>query len=146
VCSPLRLPASATSDSADVTATLGSLDFAGRFALATSTAADGSSATYLERCASRLHELVCHCGAFGNANFRAVVANARVVIWAPPTPFGSSISHLDGLYLPSRRRFLIPLPAAARGRGVEGLLLSSRSIYIENSGNASRVFRASSPR
>jgi hypothetical protein len=39
-----------------------------------------------------------------------------------------------------------PLPAAARGRGVEGLLLSSRSIYIENSGNASRVFRASSPR
>jgi hypothetical protein len=146
VCSPLRLPASTTNDAGEVAATLGSLDVAGRFALATSTASDGSGATYLERCGSRLHSFVCRCSPLANASFRAIAANAHVVIWAPPAPFGTAISHLDGLYLPSRRRFLIPLPAAARGRGAEGLQVSSRSIYIENSGNGSRVFRAPIPR
>lgn len=146
VCSPLRLPPSTTNDAGDIVRTLGLLDFAGQFALATSTASDGSSTTYLERCASRLHTFVCHCSPSRSGSFRAVVANAHVVIWAPPIAFGSAISHLDGLYLPSRRRFLIPLPAAARARGTEGLLLSSRSLYIENSGDASKVFRAPSPR
>jgi hypothetical protein len=146
VCRPLRLPRSTTLDAGETVPSLGSLTFAGRFALATSGAAAGPDTTYLQRCGSRLHTFVCHCSALTAGNFRAVVANARVVIWAPPTPIATPVSHLDGMYLPSRRRFVIPLPVAARARGIESLLLTSRTLYIANNGDTAHVFRAPSPR
>jgi len=148
VCSPLRLPRGTTLAGGERTATFGSLTFAGPFALATAgtVSPDGSGAVYLERCGSHLHTLVCHCSALRTGNVGTAVANSRVVIWAPPVRFATPVTHLDGMYLPSRRRFVIPLPTAARARGTEGVQLSSRTLYIRNDGDESHAFSARSPR
>jgi hypothetical protein len=145
VCSPLRVPPS-TEVGHDPTP--GSLIFAGRFAVATTSSLP--STTYVRRCGSRSRTFVCHCNPGMVGNLRSVAINAHVVIWVPPTPegapLGTAVTHLDGMYLPDRQRFIIPLPPAARGRGSEALLLTSRSLYIQNSSDGSRLFRARSPR
>jgi hypothetical protein len=145
VCSPLRVPPS-TEVGHDPTP--GSLIFAGRFAVATTSSLP--STTSVQRCGSRSRTFVCHCDPGVVGNLRSVAINAHVVIWVPPTPegapLGTAVTHLDGMYLPGRQRFVIPLPPDARGRGTEALLLSSRSLYIQNSSDGSRMFRARSPR
>jgi len=149
VCSPLRLPPSTIDDTGAVAATLGRLDFAGRFALATTDSASGPSTTYLEHCGSSLHTFVCHCDTNALGYFHALVANDHVVIWATRTRLGMSSPHLDGLYLPSRRRFQIPLPPALISHGPVYLQLSSRTLYLDNGGggtSAPNVFSAPAPR
>jgi hypothetical protein len=134
VCSPLRLPSYVDPYSRR---TLGALTFEGSFALAGPLSGDGATATYLERCGSPLHELISRTG--------PVAANARVVVWAPtedPQPLGSA--HLDGLHLPSLRRFVIPLPAAIASEGVGAVELSSDHLYVV-AGGESPVYRAPSP-
>jgi hypothetical protein len=69
-----------------------------------------SGSTYLERCGSRLHKLF---------NYGGVTGNARVLVW-PNYKTG-----LNGVFLPSLRRFTIPSPLPPTA----SFLLSSRTIY-----------------
>jgi hypothetical protein len=104
----------------------------GRFAIATS--AGGS---YLEQCGSRLHESLTYTSYPGCwAGFCAPPSNSHAIIWE------SAPLRLSGIFLPSRQRFTIPVPAKvdpAPGPYVNGdqysLVLAPHTLYVENNGN-----------
>lgn len=83
-----------------------------------------SQGDFLERCGSRLHERI-------DPNYWPQTASSRAVIW------GTGTSQMDGLFLPSLRRFTIDLPAAVAG--FDGLsyvmALGSRKLYVANGSN-----------
>jgi hypothetical protein len=142
VCSPLRLPPSLVDDAGTQVPALGSLTFSGRYALATSTSADGLTSTYLERCGQHVHTFLCHCSGARSGSFGALAINGSLAVWAP-----TGSTHLDGLYLATRRRFLIPLPAAETAQaGTIDLQLSSRTLYVASSASPIAVFAAAAPR
>lgn len=140
LCSPLRMPGGG-----DLAGSApGSLKFYGAFAIANSIV--NGPPPYLERCGSRLHE---HIG--GGPDESPLIAqcfysscppvgNPNVIIWQ------SAKRQLRGLFLPSRRHFLINTPAAI---GVTyRIALSSNTLYLlaENTANtSSHVWTATSP-
>lgn len=130
VCSPVTVPRTNIGSEAYL-AGWGSVTFDGRF-VATS---DGGS--YLERCGSRLHEFLTYTSYPGCAHAAcAPPFNSHVIVWE------SAPLRLSGIFLPSRQRFTIPVPAKvdpAPGGSVNGdqylLALTSHTLYVENSGS-----------
>jgi hypothetical protein len=103
----------------------GSLSFYGSFAITSSGTGD-----VLERCGSRLKLAV------GNGNEQTLGASSRAIVWAA----GSNSRRLDGLFLPSLRRFVI---ATSPTTSPWEVVLSSGKLYvIDQSG---RVFATPAP-
>jgi hypothetical protein len=73
----------------------------------------------LERCGSRLKLAV------GNRNYPGVSANSRAVVWSQ----GPNSRRLDGLFLPSLRRFVIATTPSASPYDY-GFALSSGELYV----------------
>jgi hypothetical protein len=101
VCAPLRAPSTASEHT---------LEFEGRFAVLST---DGG--IFLEHCATHLHELLTDAAPW-------VTAAPREVMWVvrPQGP-------LDGIFLPSRRRFTVSRPARA---SVDDIVISARHLYV----------------
>jgi hypothetical protein len=117
VCRPLRV------------APGGSLFFDGSFAIAGS-----AQGAFLERCGTRLHERVDPAG--------APTANAQAIIWQSGNTRLIGSHQLSGLFLPSRRRFVVRIPAFIDYPNQ--ILLSSRHLYVVDNNN--QVWVATSPR
>ena len=101
VCPPLRAPSASSQNT---------LDFEGRFAVLRT-----DHGIFLEHCATHLHELLTDAAPW-------VTAGPAEVMWvsAPSRP-------LDGIFLPSRRRFTMSRPSGALLDDVE---ISARHIYV----------------
>jgi hypothetical protein len=118
VCAPLKVPTFSTAyDRTPGTLTL----IGGGFAIA-----DGDN-SYLERCGTHLHELLAsylryYCAPPGCPP----VGNAHLVAWEDEARIGSG-ARIDGMFLPSRLRFSIPLPKSVGG-GQLGL--AARHFYL----------------
>jgi hypothetical protein len=103
---------------------VGSVSFYGSFAIASSGTGD-----VLERCGSRLKLAV------GSGN-EPVGASSHAIVWAA----GSNRHRLDGLFLPSLRRFVIPTgPSISPWKAV----LSSGELYVF--GGSGQVFATPAP-
>jgi hypothetical protein len=101
VCAPLRAPSASSQNT---------LEFEGRFAVLST-----NHGIFLEHCSTHLHQLLTDAAPW-------VTAAPAEVIWvnAPSRP-------LDGIFLPSRRRFTISRPPGALLDDVE---ISARHIYV----------------
>ena len=104
---------------------IGAVSFYGSFAIASSHGKD-----VLERCGSRLKLDV------GNGNETPLGASARAIVWAE----GLTSRRLDGLFLPSLRRFVIATSPSTGPYDVLGV--SSGELYVLASG---RVFATPAP-
>ena len=139
VCKPLRVPLVAGNEGSVTYAALpGSLTFYGKFAIS-SSGVNGAHG-FLERCGSRLHQQI------GSPNIPAgsllgpaFAANSRLVVWQ------SARHQVSGLFLPSLRRFAIPLPSgintqSSDGTGFPGTIAaSSRHLYLLNWSDSSSI-------
>jgi hypothetical protein len=137
LCAPLTVP-SGFPDPTTLQPLPGTLVLNGRFAVAQQWSADNSNLyTYLGRCGSTLHELLTPELSSTNNQF-AITQDA--VVW-----LGGENGPVHGMFLPSLRKFTIPIPPSA-GLGPWGryVFLTSRSLYVE-SGNG-RVIATASPR
>jgi hypothetical protein len=106
----------------------GALSFYGSFAIV---------GDVLERCGSRLKL------AIGNHNYPGVEANSRAVVWGP----GPNSRRLDGLFLPSLRRFVIATTPSTSPYDY-GFALSSGELYVIGGsvlGESGRVFATPTP-
>jgi hypothetical protein len=117
ICSPLTVPEGFNIFSASGP---GELRFEGHFALATSPGGKGGSQTYLEKCGTHLHELIGSNSAGGAPG--PIGATPNAVVWQ------QSPSNLNIEFLPSRRRFVMQLPKAARS-GIAALALTEHHLY-----------------
>jgi hypothetical protein len=101
VCAPLRVP-SATSES--------TLQLDGRFAVLRT-----AGGIFLEHCATHLHQLLTDAAPW-------VTAAPAEIMWIPrPT------RPLEGMFLPSRRRFTVSGPP---GADMVGVVISARHLYV----------------
>ena len=100
----------------------GELRFYGRWALASSPGSGGGSQTYLQHCGTRLHQLIESGTAEG-----PLAASPHAVVWQ------QSATRLNFLFLPSRRHFVIRLPAASSG--VNALALTDERLYTIDADN-----------
>jgi hypothetical protein len=91
VCSPLRVPWA------------GALTFDGKFAVARGTTKDGTPEIWLERCGSSRRLVLLK----QPDTVPTWGSNGSAVVW------GSRLSALGGVFLPSLSRFTVPLPKAA---------------------------------
>lgn len=157
VCAPLHVPLQ-TYRFPQASAPLDALTFEGRYAVSNSAATNGYTATYRERCGSRLHQLICRgC---------AVATNARAAVWnvgcLPRIPssgpaLGTPSRNVAGMRLRTGHRFRVRLPLlptcfaplpTQRPAVLEFVKLSSGRIYVgygDQTGGL-RVFAAPSPR
>lgn len=101
VCAPLRAPSASSQNT---------LEFEGRFAVLST---DGG--IFLEHCATHLRQLLTDAAPW-------VTAAPHEVMWVLRPQ-----SRLDGIFLPSRRRFTVSRPARA---SVDGILISARHLYV----------------
>lgn len=138
VCRPLSMP----SVTYNYGTTFGSLTPDAGYEIAS-----GDGGEFLERCGSRLRERLTENppDAGGPANGCVNLAcglamNAHAVVWL------RSFNTLSGIFLPSRRRFTIVLPAKAAftDGGEPEVALTARHIYISTGGHAGN-FRAPAP-
>jgi hypothetical protein len=130
VCSPLRVPKANIGSEGDVyqwAARPGTITFYGSSVMANGLFRDGSTGLFLERCGSHLHRFI------GDDIYNPpdVAANAHLVIWQ------TRADQLRGLWLPSLRPFVIPMPPAVYSGPNTGSLLytidlSSRTLYVVN--------------
>jgi hypothetical protein len=136
VCQPLRIPMVAGDEGSRIHAALpGSLTFSGRFAISSS---DTGAHGFLERCGTRLHkELGIPRFPTGPLVGLPYGATANLVVWQ------SGPHQLKGLFLPSLRPFVIPLPAAIAMQSNEdtgfrgAITASSRHLYLLSSSDSS---------
>jgi hypothetical protein len=101
------------------------------------TIAAGDAGAYLERCGSKLHQFLTHTPNLDACPVGpcAPPSNSHVVIWQ------SAYGRLGGIFLPSRQRFSIPVPASVEPPGAapggfansDGvtLALTSSTVYLE---------------
>jgi hypothetical protein len=106
VWSPLQVPNGAN----------GSLTFYGRYAIAQTS----STASYLEKCGTRLHRRLNGSPPVGNKNF---------IVWQP-IGGAASKNTLDGLFLPGMKPFTIVLPSPVTKYGGLRLAASSRHLFV----------------
>ena len=101
VCAPLRAPSASSQNT---------LEFEGRFAVLST---DGG--IFLEHCATHLHQLLTDAAPW-------VTAAPHEVMWVarPHNP-------LEGIFLPSRRRFTVSRPARA---SADDIVISDRHLYV----------------
>jgi hypothetical protein len=102
VCAPLRVPPAASQNT---------LALDGRFAVRTD-----SPGIFLEHCATHLHQLLT------NAALDAKVAPAEVIWVGRPT------RPVNGIFLPSRRRFRVSRPPGASS--LVDVLIGARHLYV----------------
>ena len=91
----------------------------GRFALAGPA---GSTATYLQGCGSRSRVPIAG----------PVAANAQIAVWIS---IDNTRFQLSGVWLPSLRRFSVPLPpgfSALEGSLNLGIAVSRRTLYVRD--------------
>jgi hypothetical protein len=100
VCAPLRVPPASSENT---------LALDGRFAILTD-----SSGIFLEHCATHLHQLLTR--AIG------VTAAPAEIMWV-----GAPKGPVDGIFLPSRRRFSVPRP---RGSSLVDVMIGARHLYV----------------
>lgn len=122
ICPPVTVPAGFNIFTAPGP---GLLRFEDRFVVATGARPNGGSETYLEKCGSHLHQLI-------RSNNAAVepgplAASPHAIAWQQNSP------NLRIEFLPSRRRFLIPLPKSASAIGALALT-DSRLYAIDQAG------------
>jgi hypothetical protein len=166
LCSPVTVPevAPAYFDSAGAPHSApGSIASDGNFAIATGGRIDAASGipfrSYLERCGTRLHQLVgpatgvepdhappdqyragwCVAPACGPT------ANSHAVVWEPGNEARSRCQglQLNGLYLPDRHRFTLCVPVAASLASFSEVVLSSRTLFVLNT--KGQLWTASGP-
>jgi hypothetical protein len=112
----------------------GSVTFDGRFAIVS-----GPGGVFLERCGSKLRELLTHTTGFTECSQAGCPPpwNSHLIIWE------SAPGHLSGIFLPSLERFTIHVPArvdpaAAAVQFVQSdqytLVLGSRALYLKTPG------------
>jgi hypothetical protein len=143
-CAPLSIPTVQTY----LGARPGSLTAGGRFEIAA-----GQGGVYLERCGSHLHEFLTSTleppgytdGLAACAAFACPPAhNARMVIWQAPH------SRLSGIFLPSRRRFTIPIPRAVNLTSVAHprytLALTNTTLYLNPRLSGDKIWSTPAPR
>ncbi len=131
VCTPLTVPRVSFSPYGDRP---GSLTPAGAFEIAA-----GNGGAYLERCGSHLHEFLTAgvlsrsaAPSESTAGCASLAcppdANAHAIIWEAPA------GRLSGIFLPSRQRFSIPVPARvdpSLGIGADyQLALTTTTLYL----------------
>jgi len=126
LCAPLRYPTYRNTDIAAPGAEPGSLEFSGKFAIATTgTGASGPGDVFhLERCGSRL---AVRLGASGNGIPPFLTSRAIAYLASPTTPTNNMV---QGFYLKGLRAFRAALPKAAAGVAVAGL--TDRTIYVRS--------------
>ena len=154
LCSPVTVPdvAPAYFDSAGASHSApGSIALDGDFAIATGGRIDSHGIpfrSYLERCGTRLHQLVGPTTGVepnhGPPNgYRAgwcvapacgPTANSHAVVWEPGSEAGSRCPglQLNGLYLPDRKRFEICVSLAASQTSFSEVVLSSHTLFVLN--------------
>ena len=118
LCAPLRVPLNHDVEHGRLP---GELTFYGDYAIAESTAGDGTTRRFLERCGTHLHMQV----APGTDEW---AASARAIVWSSYVGSGD----LRGVMLPSLRRFEIQVPPAIGDGG--WLALSARRLYVLGNG------------
>jgi len=138
LCKPLKVPDGFTDPTTNQTLP-GTISFYGRFVVAQQWSPGNLNIhTYLARCGSGLHKLI-------DPNDWPLAGNAHAIIWtlgfANPTP-GRSPQALpvQGLFLPTLRRFTITTPSAA-----SVVALSAKHIYAATPGPHGGVYEAQAP-
>jgi hypothetical protein len=124
LCAPLTVPAGQP-PIPGAPPEVGAVSFYGSFAIASSGVEN-----VVERCGSRLKLTV------GNGNQLPLGASSHAIVW----PAGSKSRRLDGLFLPSLRRFVI---ATSPSTGPYEVVLSSGELYVIDQGG--RVFATPAP-
>lgn len=124
LCAPLTVPAGPP-PIPDAPPEIGALSFYSSFAVASS-----GGETVLERCGSRLKLTI------GNGNEQLLGASSHSIVWAA----GSGTRRLDGLFLPSLRRFVI---ATSPSTSAWKVVLSSGELYVVD--NNGTVFATPAP-
>jgi hypothetical protein len=109
LCKPLTVPTGPTDPYTDRTAP-GVLEFAGPFAVASAWSGHVNQQPdyVLERCGTRLHQLL----ATASGAYFPPGVTSRAVVWPGS---GTTVGTIQGLLLPSRRRFALAAPRAASG-------------------------------
>jgi hypothetical protein len=125
LCPPLTVPAGLP-PIPGAAPEIGAVSFYGSFAIASS-----GSELVLERCGSKLKLAV------GNGNEQSLGASSHAIVWA----VGSNRRKLDGLFLPSLRRFVITTSPTTSPHQVA---LSSGELYVVD-GNSGMVFATPAP-
>jgi len=126
VCRPLAVPAVSNAYSSG----WGSLTFDDGFAIASS-----NGGAYLERCGSHLHEFLTFTPPTTGCPHLACppAENSQAIVWE------SAAGRLGGIFLPSRQRFTIRVPANVDPQGASGgfarddpytLALTPRNLYL----------------
>jgi hypothetical protein len=111
----------------------GSLSFYGTFAISDEWGGPSSDPNrdhgiYLEHCGSRLHQLI-------DPNGWPLSANEHAVAWT----INGTGREVDGVFLPTRRRFVFNAPSAY----VSDVVLSSRELYVV--ADHGRIWSTTSP-
>lgn len=128
VCSPVTVPTTDIGSEGNLQE-WGSLEFDGRFAVATS-----NGGSFLVRCASNLQQRLTYTSYPGCAHAACSPPfNSHLIVWE------SRPLQLTGIFLPSLRRFTIPVPGVidpSPGMYVNGdryaLALTDRTLYVGN--------------
>jgi hypothetical protein len=123
ICSPITTPEGFNIFTAPGP---GGLTFEGRFVLSLSPGPSGGSRTYLERCGTRLHQLIESSNAAQTAG--PVAISLHAIVWQ------QSQSGLDLEFLPSRQRFRLRLPRTADSV-VTDLALTANHLYVIDQNN-----------
>lgn len=135
LCSPLTVPPGFNIFSAPGP---GPIQLDGRFAIASRPGPQGGSEAYLEECGTHLLQLL---APYRPAEYASPVAsNRHALVWQTRT------DSLSVEFLPSRRRFLVPLPKAVQGYLQPAL--TDRRLYVLQGGYLNeneRLWTASFP-
>jgi hypothetical protein len=130
LCAPLTVPAGLP-PVPSATPQVGAVSFYGSFAIASSAGLE-----VLERCGSRLKLAV---GSYDArlSHEEPLAANSHAIVWAE----SANSRRLDGLFLPSLRRFVI---ATSPSTGPSEVMLSSGELYVVD-GNSGMVSATRAP-
>jgi hypothetical protein len=122
----------------------GTLTMDGSFAIAQGTDANLNPTVYLERCGSRLHQLLTT-GPYPDFPPPWAANTSAVIWWSGPR-------HLTGVFLPSLHRFSVAMPQQVVSSScsasdvtscVQALALSDRTLYVLNADG--QLWTANSP-
>ncbi len=143
LCSPLRVPQGFPSDLTTTSAAPDPLTFAGPFAVGLDVKLGGldEQRLVLQRCGSPLRRVLTSQLSSSDNQY---AINQHAVIWRD---YSSNGAPLDGVFIPSLKKFTIPLGRIAPPFPTAiSIFLTSRTLYVWNNDLGSDVVAAPAPR
>ena len=140
LCSPLQVPQGFPEEETGLTDSPDSLTFAGPFAVGIQwyQPGDWQDRLVLERCGSRLRRVLAN-PSDTEPRFPQFAINRNIVVW-----LNYESVPIRGVFLPSLRKFTVPVPSRFTLSTGDSVFLTSHTLYVED--GAGHLLEASAPR